>query len=380
MADKGTAMDPAYLDRVLSATAGTPYQAGVRALAQQAKENGGLAAQPVTVQQQMLTAIDTQIAQQGRTPELDKRRTQIEKVLSGAEADLKRDPLRAGLERGVITDLQPLNLSGGVDGIVQQLGVRVGQAGNVSQWAGRAVSPLTSDEASGFARLLGNMPADQKGQALSVLSAAMPPAQAQALAAQIDDKDRPLSLALAAGASRTTQGRTVSELILRGAQAVKDKAVKEEKGAEFGVRAVLAKEVGDMLPEKWREDIIDAARLIYLGKQAAGESISERGALALALGGPVVEHNGRKVPVPVGLDADTLRQRLQALPERLISAQVPDGFVYMQGGRPMGVPEFLSALPGAQLDPLPGGRYMVRIGGSLALKADRRPVVVEVRP
>jgi hypothetical protein len=379
LADKGTALAPEYVDKVIAATAGTPYQAGVRQLMQQARDTGGLAAQPLAVQRAQLTALDAEIAQRGRSPELDRRREQLEKVLRGTESDVKAEPLEAALQRGVISALPPLNLQAGLEGIVAQLGQRVTQAGSVGQWAGQAVSPLTGDEAQQMARLLQSQPPAAKAQSLAAVAAVIPPAQAQALAAQIDAKDRPLALALAAGTSQTTQGRTVSELILRGAQAVADKSIKEEKGAEFGTRALVAKEVGEALAGKAREDVIDAARLIYLGKQASGEAVTAQGAVRLAIGGDIVEHNGKRVPVPAGLDEEALRDRLVRMPASRISAQAPDGFVYLLGGRPMGVPEFLVALPDAQLEPAGLGRYVVRSGGSLVLNNERRPIVVDVR-
>ena len=375
LADKGGMLDPAYVDRVAAATAGTPYQAGVQALAKLAAENGGLAAQPIAAQQATLDAIDARIAQGGRTPELDKRRAQVAKVVDGSRADFQRDGLRAGLERGLIDQIEPLNLAGGIEGAVGQLQQRVADAQRVGQWAGAAVSPLTGEEAQQVGRMLASLPADQRANYLATISAVVPADQAQAIARQIDTKDKPLALALAAGAGRTNQGRTVAELILRGAQAVKDKTIKEDKAAESGLLATLSAEVGEAVPQAAREDVIEAARLIYLGKAAAGERISEKGALRLAIGGDLIEHNGRRVPVPAGVD---LGQRLQTYPERAIAAQADDGWVYV-GGRPMGVPEFLAGLPSAQLESAGMGRYAVRAGGVLVTGKDRRPVLVDVR-
>ena len=379
LADKGTILDPAYIDRVSAATAGTPYQAGVKALAQQAKETGGFAAQPVATQRATLDALDAQIASAGRNPQIDKHREKLAGVLRASEEDLKRDPLRAGLERGVITDLKPMDMSMGVQGLAAQLQERVQQADRVGQWAGRAVPPLTSDEAATVGRMLSSMPPDQKANAVALVAAAMPPQQAQALARQIDHQDRPLALAMAVGTQRTTQGRATSELVLRGAQVAKDKGIKEERGAEFGLVAQIAKEVGDSVPGPARQDVIDAARYISLAKQAEGQSVSAIEAVRLAIGGDIVEHNGRRVPVPIGMTPDTLAQRLQTYPEKAISAQVPGGYVMLPGGRPMGVPEFLAALPSAQLESVGLGRYVVRAGGSLALNEKRQPIVVDLR-
>lgn len=384
LADKGTALSPEYVDRAIKATAGTPYAGAIAGIAEQARVTGGLAAQPIQTQQAMLDQVNAAIAQRGRSPELDKRKEQIEKVLKGSQADVERDPLRAGLERGVIAELPPLAFGGGIESVVQQLADRVTAADRVRMWSGKPASPLTSEEAANFGRMLSSLPAEQRGNAVAMVAATVPPQQAQALARQIDQRDKALALALARSTSdptrpwesMTSEGRTVAELILRGAQAVKDKGIKEDTAAEVGLRATLAKQVGDAVPEAARADVIDAARFIYLGKMAAGERVSAEGAVRLAIGGDLVEHNGRRVPVPMGLDLPRL---LESLPATAIESQAPDGLVYMPDGRPLRVVDFLGVLPGAQLEPVGMGRYLVRSGGGLVLNKDRAPIVVDVR-
>lgn len=247
----------------------------------------------------------------------------------------------------------------------------------MERWAGRAVSPVTTEEAQQLGGMLRTLAPAERGNAVALLSQTMPPRQAQALAKQMDAQDKPLALALAVGSQRTTQGRTTAELILRGAQALKDKGVKEEQGAEFGLRAQLAKVVGDALPAAARDDVLAASRFIYLAKQSEGDGISFDGAVRLAIGGDIVEHAGKRLPVPAGVN---LPERLQRYPRTAIEAQTTDATVYTSGGRPMGVPEFLAALPGAQLEPVGMGRYAVRAGGGLVTNAERRPIVIEVAP
>lgn len=377
IADKGTVIDPAFIDQTLAATRGTPYAAGVSALAAQARETGGFAAQPISVQRATLDALDAQIAEQGRNPANDRHRAKLQAVFDASARESQEDGLRAYAARGG-PPVRPIDLSAGIPGIVAQLGERVQQADLARQWTGAPVAPLTSDEAAGLGKLLKNVPPDQFGAAVATLSNAVPAHQMGALARMIDSKDRPLALAMAAGAQNTTQGRTVAELIRRGAQVASDKGVKEEKGAEFGVRASIAKYLGEMLPGQAREDVIDAARYISLAKQAEGNTISAAGAVHLALGGPVIEFNGRRIPVPPDMDVPKLQERLMRYPERAISAQSPDGYVYLPGGRPMGVPEFLVALPQAQLEPAGFGRYTVRSGGSLVLNSLRQPITVSL--
>jgi hypothetical protein len=209
----------------------------------------------------------------------------------------------------------------------------------------------------------------------------MPPAQGQALAQQIDQHDRPLALALAVGTQQTTQGRTTAELILRGAQWAKDRGLKGassdpakmDSGGEL-LRRQVADEIGQSVGGQLREDAIDTARMIWMGKQSEGDGISIKGALRLALAGPIIEYNGRRLPVPEGMDSDTLRQKLGTLAPGKINAQQ-----VLAGGRAMTVPEFLAVLPNAQLEPAGQGRYVVRTGGALVLNEQRRPVVVDVR-
>lgn len=378
LADRGTALDPAYVDRVTAATAGTPYQQGVRAVAQQARETGGLAAQPIGAQREALAQIDALIATRGSTPELVKRRDQVQKVLNGAEQDIQADPLRAAAERGVIARVQPLNLTA-LDALPEQLANRALQADVAGAWAGRPVSPLTSEEAQQVGRMLDTLPPDQRGQAVATIARSMRPDQAAALARQMDKQSRPLALALAADTRKTSDGRQVAELILSGAQAVKDKAIKEDTQAEVGLRTQIAAELGDAVSGQTRDDLIDAARLIFLGKQASGERVTPAGAVRLAVGGPIVELNGRRVPLPYGdVSAEWLADKLRAYPAAEMQRQAPDGYVYLPGRRPMGVPEFLAALPGAQLEAVGLGRYAVRAGGSLAVNSAGRPIVVDV--
>lgn len=100
LADKGGALSPEYIDRVVKATAGTPYQAAVRGVADTVRANGGLALRPIRDQEATLAEIDAQIAQSGRTPELDKRRERVAKLAAASRSDAERDPLAAYAERG----------------------------------------------------------------------------------------------------------------------------------------------------------------------------------------------------------------------------------------------------------------------------------------
>lgn len=378
LADKGGVLDPAYVDKVTRDTAGTPYQAGVLALAKQAVETGGFAAQPLQAQRAALQALDSRIATEGRNPALDKHREKLDRVLKASEADVARDPLNAALERGVITQLPPLSLSAGIAGLSQQLQARSQLAATVETWSGAPASPLTKAEADGVVGLLRSMPPEQKATALGTLAQTMTPRQAQALAGQLDPHDKALGLALAAGSAQTTFDRPVSELILRGAEAIKAKSVKLDDAAEVGLTAQFDKELGGAItnPDQ-AQRVREAAKFIWAGKAAEGQRIDPANAVRLAIGGKVVEHNGGKVVVPAGMDGGDLSKQLASYPADALASQLTDGKVYVRG-QPIEAAQFLAALPGAQLRTLARGKFAVVSGGAIATNSQMRPIVLEV--
>lgn len=375
LADKGTVLDPKYVDQVIAQTAGTPYQAGVKAMAQQAVENGGIAAQPIATQQAALDSINAQIAREGRSPALDKRREQLEKVVQGSRGDLEKSGgLRAGLERGVIDQIVPLNM-GDLQNLPGAISARVAQADTVSRgWAGSTVSPLLPEEADALAGTLGNLAPAARSTVIAALSRAVPPKQMAAIAKQIDGKDRALALSMAIhGSDQTSEGRYTSELVLKGAQAVKDKSIKLDNSAVTGVRAQASNYLGESLVGKNREDVLDAAQFIYLGKQAEGQGISIEGAVRLAMHGDVVERNGKKVVIPAGVQADKFDEALTSSARRTVGTSK----VYVSG-KPMEAEQFLQALPGADLEPVSQGRYIVRAGGTVVTTDGKKPLILGV--
>lgn len=386
MADKGAALDPQYIDQTLQLTAGTPYAAGIKALAQQAKDNGGLAAQPVAVQQATLDAINTEIAKNGRNPGLDKRKDQIEKVLRGSQSDVKADALRAGLERGVITDLKPLDMTHGIPGVVQQLAARIPQAQTVSQWSGRQVSPLLESEAISLKTSLDALPAKERSNAVAMLAGAIGPQAAQGIAAQLDGKDKGLALAFAYSGASTTAGRLTSELIFKGRQAEKDgTSTRNEKQAEMKPQqwsAHIADAIEGAYPAQTMTDNVRQSALLIahgLASEAGGQLSTNDldRAVRLAVGGPVIDYNGRKVPLPAGVDESMLNQRLGAMTAEELRKQAPDGKV-LAGGQPVPVAEFAKSLRGQQLMYAGPGKFNVIVGGRPVLNSAGKRITIGV--
>ena len=212
---------------------------------------------------------------------------------------------------------------------------------------------------------------------LQLLASQMTPAQAQALAKQLDSKDRALGLALAYGAARTTEGRPTSELILKGQEALKAKTIKMDDAAETGLTASMDVELrGAITNPEQLEMARDAAKLIWAGKAADGERISIPGAVRLAVGGEIVQRNGGKVILPAGVTESQFEQHLERYPAQTLGAQLPDGKAYVRG-QPVDAAEFLSSLPKAQLRSVGRGRYAVLSGGAVATNARGVPITVE---
>jgi hypothetical protein len=388
IADKGTVLDPAYIDRVLQETAGTPYQAGIKALAQQTQQVGGFAGQTIATQRAALDAVDEQIAKQGRSPELDKRRSQLEKVWNGSVEAARADPMRAGLERGVVTQLAPLDVTN-PQTLVAGLSARLVQQQRVSVWAGDNVSPLTATEAGAVRDMLTVLPAKERSQAIAMLSTTIGPSASIGLAKQLDKNDKPLALAFAYAADSTSpatnmwgtpigSGRYVSELILKGAAAKKDgTSTKGEKQADTKPSQwsrFVTNELEGVYPSPVLADNIRDASLLIAHAFASedGGQLSDdrlRAAITIAAGGALVEHNGRKIPLPAGIGPDMLDTRLRSVTPQEIQQQAPGDTVRVAGVQ-VPTAEWVKTLPGAELAYAGPGKYYVLVGGRPVTSAD----------
>ena len=167
----------------------------------------------------------------------------------------------------------------------------------------------------------------------------------------------------------------MGELIRRGAQVAKDRGIKEDKSAEFGLHASLAKEVGQMLNGRARDDVIDAARYIMLAKQEAGEKMDYAGAIELAVGGKIIEHNGKRLPAPPQFTEERFAASLAAMKPQDVASRV----IFTPAGDTLTPEEFLARLPGAELESAGTGRYYVKAPGGYLLGENLRPLAIGVR-
>lgn len=359
------------------ALAGTPFLDTYRALQAQAREVGGAGAQPIAVQQAQLDQVNAQIAQRGASDALIKRRDSLQRVLDASQRDYKDDALRAGLQRGVIDALPPIDISS-MDAVIQTVGQRLQAAQIVQTRAGRPVSPLTNDEAETLGSTINALPVQQRATALATLGRSIGPQAAAGLAAQIDKKDKALALALQFGTASTTEGRTTAEIILRGQQALKDKTVKPETPAVDGWKAKIAMEVdGVYRNQKQADDVKEAAFLIMSGLQSEGAG-NVKQAVNLAAGGRIVERNGAKIPLPAGVDEDAFDAKLRSLTPSNFANQVQGNEVRV-GGQPVPLDAFVQSLPDAQLINAGRGRYNVLHGGRVVTNAEGMPITITAK-
>lgn len=376
--ESGVPLAPDQYDQLAQTTSGTPYAQGLRSLQQDALVVGGAGAQPIGVQRAQLDALNTQIAQGGITEGLAKRRDLLQKVVDGSMAGIKEDPLRAGLQRGVITDIPPLDMTS-MQGMTKSIAGRLQAAQVVQAWAGQPVSPLTADESQQLAKMITMMPVEQRSTALAALGTTLGPQASAGLAKQLDPKDKALALALQYQSTRTTNDRYTSEIILRGDQALKDKSLKVDTDREAGWRTTITKEVGDAYPnQNQRNDVIEAAYLINAGMAAEGKP-NPKQAVKLAARGGIVDLNGRRVPVAPGLDEGDLENRLRTVTPQEFAGQAPDGRVKV-GGQEVGLDVFIKSLPSAQLMHARQGAYYVLQGNRVVTNTENKPLIVKVGP
>jgi len=338
-ADKGTALDPNYFDETLTAVAGTPYEAAVRSTFRQARETGGLASRSVAELDGAIQGLDTLIAQQGRNPQLDKRREQVVKVRDGILEDAKEDPFGAALARGRLTSIAQIDLSS-PQAMSATMGERMRQTEAVSQWLGRPVSPLRDAELRQVTDTLAM--ADPKGQAeaLAGLSSQLTPDTVGAVADQVSKQNKAFGIALKVGAGRTSAGRQVSELVLLGARALKDKTVQKDDTALAGWRAQLAELTrGALGSDEAETEVMDAAYYVMAAQQLdsardpgfkRGFGSSAEDALAMVAGRPL-SRAGTKTLLPRGMTADAFDDAMHGAAKAQIKDITPTGKVYLRG-------------------------------------------------
>ncbi len=378
--DGGRIPDERFLTDVQRKAAGTPYAAAVDSLVRQGADRAAFGSLTPQQQEAQLLRMRAEVQATGTNPALEKRLSRFQEIASANRAKAEKDPLAWGSDSGLIPGgVQPMQM-GSLPQMAEVLQQRVDQAATVSAALGRPVSPLLASEAPRVADLLTMLPVDQRAAALRSLGVGIPPEQQRALAEQIGDKDKSLSIAMyLATMPRATGGADAVWLVLRGADAKKAGRIKDTDAVATADAARIAREL-DRVP--WptplaRDTAAQAAELAYLGMRDAkgGGSASWKEAIK-ATTGDLVDWNGGKVPAPPGW---TDRRFLNAMrnTDAVSLAGQMRGAVFVNGKEVR--PEALAkAIGAATLIPVGPGQYAIDVGG-LVMTHQRRPFVYTVR-
>lgn len=275
---------------------------------------------------------------------------------------------------GVIGSAPLLNL-GNPQEAMSVFQKRMADIGSIEAWAGRKVSPLQPPEAAQLAKMVTSLPPDQAASMLGTLGGVLGDKdRIAAVAKQIGDKDNILGSVMAFAGAQTSENRYTAELILRGEQMIRDKAIKTDGAAETGWKAAISKEVrGTYSNPEIETQLIEAAFRI-----AAAKGGDVDNALRLATGG-IIERNGLKVPLPYGMKEAAFEKKMEAFTPESLADQTPGGVVVIGPNR-MPVADFIKTLPDARLVHAGQGMYNVRAGNQLVLNERGQRVTLKVSP
>jgi hypothetical protein len=378
----------------LEAIEGTPYAKAYREMLAEAPKRRAAAMQPIAVQEAELNSLMVRRNVQGTSKELEDEIKRREHVLASTKTDYAKEPLDAIVERGTWKITAPIDTTS-IETIKAGIPLRLPQAEEASRMVSRPgeapapTSPLRAAEAHALAAKIQALPPAQQAAQVADLAAVMPHGAAQALAKQIAPKNRALSLMFAAGGAKGTSGALVAEHIANGATAIADM-----KGADVGEkgdgrRQALRRDIITYLDGKnpgeatitgqFRSDVIDAAIFIQAGLEKSGfRNADAETAVRLAIGGDMVTHNGKRIPLPVD-GYDKLRDRLAAYPTEDLQRQAPDGKVLV-AGRAIPLQQFMAELPQAILTPGDEEEtYFVQSGAGLAMNTKGQRIKVRPR-
>lgn len=374
---EGQKFDVDYINRLADSTAGTAVATSVQDLVKSQAEIAGFATKSSADRKAVIERMRADAVKNGTNPEKYKLVERMSQIDAASDAGAKENAWLAAQKRGVIEDAPGIDLSN-IQSAQALLGQRMQQISQVEDWVGRKISPLQPQEAETIGRIVRMLPPDQQSSALASFGSLINDAdRVAALAHQIDNKDKVLGTAMMFANSKTTMGRYVSELILRGERAIRDKSITIDSMRETGWRGAIAKEIGDVFPnQEVRDRMVDAAYLVTAGMAAEGSADVSRAVRMTA--GRIVERNGSRFPLPYGMEESDFDKRLKLIQPADLSSQAPDGSVYV-GMTKVPVAQFLASLPDAALVHAGQGKYNVRAGTGLAINQNGQRITIEVR-
>lgn len=370
--------DLAYQAQVRTLTRGTPYAEAADALLGQAQAGAAFGSQSLTKQAAALQAMGM-----GGNPDEKKIIDFARQVHDTQKRAFDDNPWAAAsrfhrlpaVPEAQITDAgQALQL-------IQQ---RRPMQSAVEASAGRPVSPLQPTEAAQWADRLKALPVEQRADQLAAVGQSLGIGQVAALADQLDKGNKPLALAMKLGLDRTTAGRTVAGLALRGAQALADKTVKKDDAALTGWRSEISGMVrGTLGDDRAESDVIEAAYYVRAAmdiegiaapgfSRGLGQSAEE--AVRMVIGTPL-DRGGVKTLTPRGMDEKAFDEKARAALAPLAGQKV-----YIRG-KEMTAEELAIRIAGYGMRRDGQGRYTPVLNGAYFTtdKEGQQPLRLEVR-
>lgn len=379
LSSQGRYFSTDFINELSTTAAGTKMAGPVQELVKSQAKVAGFASLSLPQQQaeiERMRAVGSD-PKGGVSPIEQNVQNQFTKIHEASVKAYQENPWQAAQERGVIKDAPVISLNN-VQDAQQVLSQRMQQIGQVEVAAGRKISPLQPQESEQIGRLVRALPPDQQSSALASFGTLVgDPDRLAAMATQMDQKDKVLGTAMMYANSQTTQGRYVSELILRGERALRDKAILVDEKKQTGWRGAIAAEIGDAYPnQEVRDRMIDAAYYIQAGFSAEGGSTDTSRAVRLAAG-RIVERGGNKFPLPYGMEEGEFDKRLKAIQSADLAAQAPGGQIFA-GKTAVPLEQFVKSLPDAALVHAGQGKYNVRAGMGLVTNAQGQRITIGV--
>lgn len=404
-----------YQTSLLAATKGTSVEANAQDLIAQASKNAGFASFPLAQQRAAIQADQTAAVTPGvgTDPATAAAVAARQKIYTASVEAYKIDPWNAALDRGVIKQIPPVDTSS-IGALTNSLGARVAAAGPVENAAGRNVSLLTPDESSQVLKMVQALPIDQQAQVANSLGSLFGQAgRIGDLSSQWKEKNPAMALALKAGAGggngnplMTVSGNPVSAFILSGAEALKDKTVKEDdtltlgddsyKSNAAGMKGQIAAAIDGTMPPAQADDAKEMAYYIALGSaarngrakpnqtdllngvNAATGGISTTGGLQT---GDANRGKPNRVAMPYGWKENDFQNSVKSAGPSNIENTIdgkPIDTVYANG-TPIPVTDFMAKFPSYQLVRVGvRGTYAVSTGSKFVTDASGKPVSVHL--
>jgi hypothetical protein len=253
------------------------------------------------------------------------------------------------------------------------------QQREASHWAGRVVSPLTTDEAAQMAQVVNSLQAQDKAAYVQAVTRAIGATAMRALSAQIMGAgNQSLGIGGVLSARRTTSGRNVAGIYFAGADALSRGQVKVSDTPELNQRAEAYRRLEGAFASKPELDAAVAATIgVWAGLQALDGDANLDRAIQMATGG-VAERNGAKTLLPYGMDDDEFADRIDRVTEADLRAQQGGRANFRIGNRTITARELAMRLPSARLQVTSGGAYTIASGGATVLTESGRPFALSL--